>query len=141
MTQSMATTVDRGGIRNVIWSKCAKSISTTFREVKCLFLILKHPDTPWRVRIILFFPVAYICSPIQLFPNFIPVFGQLDDLFAIWIANQLVLRFVSEKIRLECTEKAGATKLVDEGTTLICEGAERANDSRLRRTSRVLYGG
>jgi uncharacterized membrane protein YkvA (DUF1232 family) len=53
----------------------------------------------------LFLPIAYICSPIQLLPNFIPVIGQLDDLFMIWIANRIVQRLVSEKIRRECREE------------------------------------
>ena len=94
-----------------MWSRCGETISATFRDVKCLCLILKHPDTPWHVRIVLSIPVAYVCSPIQILPNFIPVLGQLDDLFVLWIANRLVLRLVSEKIRGECREKAGTTKL------------------------------
>jgi uncharacterized membrane protein YkvA (DUF1232 family) len=104
MTTPAATVVSRGGALNVIWSGCGKTIIATLRDVKCLWLILKHTDTPWHVRGLLFLPVAYVCSPIQLFPNFIPIFGQLDDLFVIWIANKLVLRFVSEKIRRECRE-------------------------------------
>jgi uncharacterized membrane protein YkvA (DUF1232 family) len=107
MTYPMATTVTRCGPLSEIWSRCGKAISATFRDVRCLCLILKHPDTPWHVRIILSFPVAYVFSPIQLFPNFIPVFGQLDDLFMIWIANQLVLRLVSQQIRRECREAVG----------------------------------
>lgn len=53
----------------------------------------------------MFLPIAYICSPIQLLPNFIPVIGQLDDLFMIWVANRIVQRLVSEKIRRECREE------------------------------------
>jgi uncharacterized membrane protein YkvA (DUF1232 family) len=53
---------------------------------------------------VLFLPVAYICSPIQLLPNFIPVLGQLDDFFMIWVANRLLERLVSEDIRRECRE-------------------------------------
>jgi uncharacterized membrane protein YkvA (DUF1232 family) len=111
ITQLMMAAVNREGVRKAIWSKCTKSITATFRDVKCLCLILKHPDTPWRVRIVLFFPVAYVCSPIQLFPNFIPVLGQLDDLFMIWAANQLMLRLVSENIRRECRETVGRPRM------------------------------
>ncbi len=91
--------------RKVIWSKCREAIASAVRDVKCLCRILKHPETPWRARIILFLPIAYICSPIQLLPNFIPVIGQLDDLFMIWVANRIVQRLVSEKIRRECREE------------------------------------
>lgn len=103
----MATTMTRCGALATIWSRCGKTIAAIFRDIKCLCLILKHPDTKWYVRAVLFFPVAYLCSPIQLFPNFIPVLGQLDDLFMIWIAKKLAVRLVSEKIRLECQEAAG----------------------------------
>lgn len=102
----MATTETGRRPLNAIWARCAKAVTATVRDIKCLCLILKHADSPWHVRAILFFPVAYVCSPIQLIPNFIPVFGQLDDLFMIWIANRLVSRLVSEKIRRECREKA-----------------------------------
>jgi uncharacterized membrane protein YkvA (DUF1232 family) len=32
--------------------------------------------------------VAYIFSPIQLVPTFIPVIGQLDDLFVLWLGRK-----------------------------------------------------
>ncbi len=106
----MATTATRCGAFGTIWSRCGEAITAIFRDIKCLCLILKHPETKWYVRIVLFFPVAYLCSPIQLFPNFIPILGQLDDLFMIWIAKKLVLRLVSEKIYRECREAAGQDK-------------------------------
>jgi uncharacterized membrane protein YkvA (DUF1232 family) len=112
MTTSTATVTGCGAL-NAIWSRCSKTITATFRDAKFLYLILRHPDTPWHVRLVLLFPVAYGCSPIQLFPNFIPVLGQLDDLFVLWIANRLVVRLVSNKICQECREKAGTTKLAE----------------------------
>lgn len=70
-------------------------------------MVLRHPDTPWYVRMVLFFPVAYICSPIQLIPSFIPFIGQLDDLFVIWIVNRILERLVSEDILRKCREAVG----------------------------------
>lgn len=86
------------------WSRCGHAITATIRDVKCLCEVLRHPDTPWYARMVLFLPVAYICSPIQILPNFIPVVGQLDDFFMIWLANRLLKRLVSEDIRRECRE-------------------------------------
>jgi uncharacterized membrane protein YkvA (DUF1232 family) len=46
-----------------------------------------------------------VCSPIQLLPSFIPVIGQLDDLFVIWISNRIIQRLVHKEIYRECREK------------------------------------
>jgi uncharacterized membrane protein YkvA (DUF1232 family) len=103
MTEAMMTP-ESGSEERSMWSRCGQAITATMRDIKCLYLVLRHPDTPWYVRMVLFFPVAYICSPIQLIPNFIPFIGQLDDLFVIWVANRLAEHLVSEDIRRECRE-------------------------------------
>jgi uncharacterized membrane protein YkvA (DUF1232 family) len=93
------TTEIRPEVPSVFWSRCGAAITATFRDLKCLCLILKHPGTPWYVRIVLFCPVAYLCSPIQLLPTFIPVVGQL------------VRGLVSDMVLRDCQERAGTTKL------------------------------
>lgn len=60
MAAAVTTPQIRAGMPGIIWSRCSKVISTTIRDVKCLFLVLKHPETPWYARAVLFFPVAYI---------------------------------------------------------------------------------
>jgi uncharacterized membrane protein YkvA (DUF1232 family) len=93
-------------VPRLFWSKCGQMITAVFRDVKCLYLALRHPDTPWYAKMVLFLPVAYVCSPIQLIPSFIPVIGQLDDLFVLWIANKLLERLVSKDTLRECREAA-----------------------------------
>jgi uncharacterized membrane protein YkvA (DUF1232 family) len=110
MAAAVTTPQISPGIAGIIWSRCSHVINATIRDIKYLYLVLRHPDTPWYARVVLFFPVAYICSPIQLIPSFIPVIGQLDDLFAIWIAKRLMEHLVSEDIRGECGEAVGRPK-------------------------------
>jgi len=78
-------------------------------DVAFLYRLLRHTETPWYARGLLFFPVMYLCSPVQLIPNFIPVVGQMDDFFMIWITKKLVLRLVDQKTRRECHDMATAT--------------------------------
>ena len=95
---------------DMFWSRCGRAITAIISDVKCLYLVLRHPDTPWYARIVLFLPIAYLCSPIQIIPSFIPVIGQLDDLLVIWIANRLVKHLVREDIRRECRDAVGLQK-------------------------------
>jgi uncharacterized membrane protein YkvA (DUF1232 family) len=119
MTAAVTTPQISPETRGMFWSRCSQMITGTIRDVKCVYLVLRHPHTPWHARLVLFFPVAYICSPIQLIPSFIPVIGQLDDLFAIWIANRLLERLVTEDIRRECREAAGWPKFNPASDTLL----------------------
>jgi uncharacterized membrane protein YkvA (DUF1232 family) len=80
-------------------------------DVVFLYRLLRHPNTRWYTRGLLSLPVIYICSPIQLIPNFIPVIGQMDDLFAIWMTKKIARNLVDEKTWQECHYAAVATKL------------------------------
>ena len=52
--------------------------------------LLADPDVPRRRKVALVVLVAYLASPIDLVPDFLPGIGQLDDALAI----ALVLRYV-----------------------------------------------
>lgn len=77
-------------------------------EVRCLYFVFRDPRTPWHVRTLLFLPLAYLCSPVQLIPNFIPVLGQLDDVFVIWLSNKLVRRLVAAETLQQARDRAAA---------------------------------
>jgi uncharacterized membrane protein YkvA (DUF1232 family) len=54
--------------------------------------LLAHPDTSRWERIALIALVAYLASPIDLVPDFVPVAGQLDDAAIVALALALMLR-------------------------------------------------
>ena len=57
-------------------------------DVISMYYAVRHPGTPWYARVFVILVVAYAISPIDLIPDFIPVFGYLDDLL-------LILRLIS----------------------------------------------
>jgi uncharacterized membrane protein YkvA (DUF1232 family) len=61
--------------------------------VKLLGRLVKDPRVPRRAKIVLGAAVAYVISPVDLLPEFIPVAGVIDDLFMVAFAlNHLIKR-------------------------------------------------
>jgi uncharacterized membrane protein YkvA (DUF1232 family) len=89
-------------------ARSSQALRAIVLDIRCLYFVFTNPGTPWYARALLFLPLAYLCSPIQLIPNFIPVLGQMDDLFVIWLSNRLVRRLVDAKVLNECRERAAA---------------------------------
>jgi uncharacterized membrane protein YkvA (DUF1232 family) len=79
-------------------------------DVVFLYRLLRHPKTRWYARGLLFLPVMYLCSPIQLIPNFIPVLGQMDDVFVIWITKKFVRKLIDQQTWQQCSDMAAATE-------------------------------
>jgi uncharacterized membrane protein YkvA (DUF1232 family) len=53
--------------------------------------LARDPRVPARNKATLVFVAAYVLSPVDLVPSFVPVFGQLDDLVLAALAlNQLL---------------------------------------------------
>lgn len=72
------------------------------QEAYVLYFVFKHPRTRWYVRLIAAFPVAYLFSPIQLIPNFIPVIGFLDDFLVLVVGAKLIRKLSPSGLLLEC---------------------------------------
>ncbi|MFO1060700.1 MAG: YkvA family protein [Dongiaceae bacterium] len=64
-----------GGLRR--WARRMK------REVLALWLVARHPATPWYVKLLALAVTAYALSPVDLIPDFVPVLGYLDDLLIV----------------------------------------------------------
>jgi uncharacterized membrane protein YkvA (DUF1232 family) len=76
------------------------------RHVHVLTLVLRHREVPWHAKATPALAVLYVLSPIQLIPSFIPVIGQMDDLFVIWLAMKMARKFVSKKAMADCELQA-----------------------------------
>jgi uncharacterized membrane protein YkvA (DUF1232 family) len=59
--------------------------------------LLGDPAVPLRVKVALSILLAWLISPIDLIPEFIPILGPLDDV----VVAVLILRYVRRKVGLE----------------------------------------
>lgn len=54
---------------------------------------LRHPKYRWWI---ILGTLAYLLSPIDISPDFFPIFGQIDDVMLITLLGTELLRIVSE---------------------------------------------
>ena len=84
-----------------------KSMAEKFEiETYALYLVYKDPRVPLRIKIIILIVIAYLLSPIDLIPDFIPVIGYLDDFLLVTVGIPLLLKMVPKKIMDEHRESA-----------------------------------
>ena len=89
-----------------------QDLRLTVRQARILSLAPRHPQTPWRARVVAGCAAAYLLSPIQLIPTFIPVIGQLDDLAVLLVGMKLLRKLLPENILAECEARATPTRFV-----------------------------
>lgn len=54
--------------------------------------LIRDPRVPRRAKLVLALTAAYLASPIDLIPDFIPVAGQLDDAVVAALALRYLIR-------------------------------------------------
>jgi uncharacterized membrane protein YkvA (DUF1232 family) len=82
------------------WAKRIK------RDGVTLWFAGKHPSTPWHAKALGIFVVAYALSPIDLIPDFIPVFGYVDDVLLLPALIWLAIRLLPSSVLVECRDQA-----------------------------------
>ena len=68
---------------------------------------MKRKDTPVAAKFVAGVAVAYALSPVDIFPDFIPVLGYLDDIIILPILISLAIKLIPEEIMAECEAQAG----------------------------------
>ena len=54
--------------------------------------LLTDPRVDWWRKAVLVLVIAYVASPIDLVPDFVPIAGQLDDAILVVLAIRVLLR-------------------------------------------------
>ena len=72
--------------------------------------LARDDDVPGRVRLLLWLLLAYVASPIDLVPDFIPVIGYLDDLIVVPLGIALALKLVPAQVMADCRAQALAAE-------------------------------
>ena len=78
------------------------------RDVLALYLATRDPRVPWYAKAMAACVAAYVLSPIDLIPDFIPVLGYLDDLILLPLGILLAVRLVPPAIMAELRAEADA---------------------------------
>jgi len=66
---------------------------------------------PWYARLVVACTAAYLLSPVQLIPSFIPVIGFLDDLLVVVVGMKLLRSIIPPDVLAECRELAAAAEI------------------------------
>lgn len=81
------------------------------REARVCYFVFKHPRVRWYARAVAACSAAYLFSPIQLIPSFLPVIGFLDDFMVIVLGVKLLQRIIPADVLSECRELAEAAQI------------------------------
>ena len=69
--------------------------------VYILYRSMRDTRVKWYVKILTMLVLAYVISPIDIIPDFIPVLGLLDELILVPIALTLIVRLIPDEILAE----------------------------------------
>jgi uncharacterized membrane protein YkvA (DUF1232 family) len=89
------------------WRRRAQQVQ---KEAHVFYFVFKHPRTHWYARLVAACTAAYLFSPIQLIPSFIPVIGFLDDVVVLFVGIKVLQRITPADILTECRELAEAAE-------------------------------
>ncbi len=78
------------------------------RDGVALYLAARDPRVSWAVKGLAVLVAAYVLSPIDLIPDFIPVLGLLDELILLPIAVLLIARLIDPALMAEFRARAEA---------------------------------
>ncbi len=76
------------------------------RDAYALYFAARHPRTPWYAKVLAAAVVAYALSPFDLIPDFIPVFGYLDDIIIVPLGIAAVVRLMPADVLADCRAQA-----------------------------------
>jgi uncharacterized membrane protein YkvA (DUF1232 family) len=87
------------------WQERARRLKL---ETYALYLAYRDPRVPWYAKVLAAAVVAYAFSPVDLIPDFVPVFGYLDDLLIVPLGVALARRMIPQDVLDRCRERARA---------------------------------
>ena len=92
--------------------KLSPQLQALHEQLSILSLALRHPQTPRYAKALVFATLAYAASPLDLIPDFIPLFGLLDDMLivpaGVWLAGKLVPTHILRLCRVRAALAEGA---------------------------------
>jgi len=90
-----------------IWMRALK------RQTCALYLASRHAGVSPLAKLLIVAMIAYVLSPIDLIPDFIPVIGYLDDLLLLPLGIALVIKLIPAEVWQECLKQADEEMAID----------------------------
>jgi len=87
-------------------ARLKQSAKALKREIVVVYFAARDHRTPWALRIFALLIAAYVLSPIDLIPDFIPVLGYLDDVILVPLAIRLLLRLLPPDVVVDARNRA-----------------------------------
>jgi uncharacterized membrane protein YkvA (DUF1232 family) len=79
------------------------------RDALIIYLAARDSRVPWHAKFLAVATAAYVLSPVDLIPDFIPVLGLLDELIIIplayWVIKQMLDEDVMEDLRVRAAAR------------------------------------
>lgn len=92
-------------------------------KILLLFSAMRDKRTPWYAKALVVLVLAYIISPIDIIPDFIPVIGLLDEIILVPIALAFIFKLIPDSVKqdepLKQIDDASKKKLIFLGVFLI----------------------
>ena len=79
-------------------------------DAHALWLAARDPRTPWYAKALALLIAAYALSPIDLIPDFVPIFGYLDEVILLPPAILLAVKLVPPELMAEHRAAAAAAE-------------------------------
>jgi uncharacterized membrane protein YkvA (DUF1232 family) len=89
----------------ITWRERARALK---RDALAIALAMRDPRVPWHAKAIGACVLAYVLSPIDLIPDFIPILGLLDDLVLVPLGMMAMLRLIPADVLAEHRAAAAA---------------------------------
>jgi uncharacterized membrane protein YkvA (DUF1232 family) len=85
-----------------------QGIRKILAECLALLFLLKDRRVRWYAKIVVLLPLVYIASPIDLIPDGLLFFGQIDDLIVVRFSYALLKVIIDPVVLEECREQSHA---------------------------------
>ena len=91
---------------NKFITKLKEKAENLKKEILTLYYSYQDPQLSLLPKVFIISTVAYALSPIDLIPDFIPVFGYLDDLIILPLMISISIKLIPVEIMKASREKA-----------------------------------